>query len=80
MPIGGRTTAVRLPTSDIFLYASTPLSPATAETLQNMGGEVKWIVTPDGEHAMFTEQYTKAFPNAKSVDLSRLSPILDVAW
>ena len=30
-----------------------------------MGGEVKWLVTPDGEHAMYMEEFTKAYPDAK---------------
>lgn len=30
-----------------------------------MGGEVKWLVTPDGEHAMFISEYVEAYPNAK---------------
>jgi hypothetical protein len=65
VPIGGRGTAIRLPSSEVFLYVSTPHTPATAETIARMGGEVKWLVTPDGEHDMYIEEYTKAYPNAK---------------
>lgn len=65
--IGGRSTAIRLPTSEVFLYVSTPHTPATAQTIGQVGGEVKWLVTPDGEHAMFIEEFTKAYPNAQYV-------------
>lgn len=64
-PIGGRGTAIKLPTSEVFLYVSTPHTPATAETIARMGGEVRWLVTPDGEHTMYIEEYIKAYPNAQ---------------
>lgn len=75
MPIGGRTTAIRLTESTekgIFVYASSPLSPATKSAIQKLsseagseGGEVKWLVTPDGEHGMYIGDWKKEFPNAK---------------
>ena len=75
MPIGGRTTAIRLTESTekgIFVYASSPLSPATKTAIKKLGdeaggegGEVKWLVTPDGEHGMYIGDWKKAFPNAK---------------
>ena len=65
--IGGRSTAVKLPNNDVFLYVSTPHSPATAATIAKMGGPVKYLVTPDGEHGMYMEEYTKAYPEAKCV-------------
>ncbi|ORX34075.1 hypothetical protein BD324DRAFT_638279 [Kockovaella imperatae] len=71
--IGGRSTAIRLPSTDIFIYVSTPHSPATAETIRNMGGEVKWLVTPDGEHGMYIEEYTKAYPKAQPIGVERFA-------
>jgi hypothetical protein len=65
VPIGGRTTAVRLASSDIFVYASTPPTEATKATLASMGGEVKYLVTPDGEHGMNIGAFSKAYPGAK---------------
>ena len=66
MPIGGRTTAVQLKSSDIFVYVSHPPTPATKAVLAKMGGEVKYLVTPDGEHDMNIEAFHKAYPQAKS--------------
>lgn len=65
VPIGGRGTAIKLPSSEIMLYVSTPHTPATAETIAKFGGEVKWLVTPDGEHDMYIQEYAQAYPNAQ---------------
>ncbi|WRT64558.1 uncharacterized protein IL334_001490 [Kwoniella shivajii] len=91
VPIGGRSTAVRIPRSskpsfadggiqpapqapqpggstgsEVLVYASTPLTLATIQTLKALG-EVKWIVTPDGEHGMYIEDYVKHYPEAKPI-------------
>lgn len=65
MPIGGRSTAVRLGDKGVFVYVSHPLTPATEQALKQLGGEVKWLVTPDGEHGMNIKAWADAFPNAK---------------
>ncbi len=65
-PIGGRSTAIRLPSSEVFVYVSSPHTPATAGTIAKMG-EVQWLVTPDGEHSLYIEDFVKAYPNAKYV-------------
>lgn len=44
---------------------SHPLTAATEEALKQLGGEVKWLVTPDGEHGMNIKAWADAFPNAK---------------
>lgn len=64
IPIGGRSTAIRLP-QGLFVYVSHPLTTATREALQKLGGEVRWLVTPDGEHGMNIQAWAEAFPNAK---------------
>ncbi|KAK8847594.1 hypothetical protein IAR55_005453 [Kwoniella newhampshirensis] len=92
LPIGGRSTAVKLsrppkPTvgttsiqpaaqsgsssdSEVFLYVSTPLTPATKDALKSMG-EVKWLVTPDGEHGMFIKEYVDFYKDAKAIGVER---------
>ncbi|WWD21681.1 hypothetical protein CI109_106167 [Kwoniella shandongensis] len=92
IPIGGRSTAVRLsrppkPTvgatsiqpsaqsgsssdNQVFVYVSTPLTPATKETLKELG-EVKWLVTPDGEHGMFIKEYAEYYKDAQAIGLER---------
>lgn len=82
VPIGGRSTAIKLTQSTepgIFVYASSPLSPATKAAIEKLssegegqgggeGGKVRWLVTPDGEHGMYIQDWKKAFPEAKYVD------------
>lgn len=34
-------------------------------------GEVKWLVTPDGEHGINFETYAQAYPNAQTIGLPR---------
>lgn len=59
----------------IFVYASSPFSPATKAAIEKLSaesqpdGQVKWIVTPDGEHGMYIQDWKKAFPEAKWVAL-----------
>lgn len=74
LPIGGRSTAIRLTQSaekGIFVYASSPVSPATKSAIDKLSAEsqpadqVKWIVTPDGEHGMYIQDWQKAYPGAK---------------
>jgi hypothetical protein len=77
VPIGGRSTAIRLTQSTekgIFVYASSPVSPSTKSAIEKLSseagpgmdaGQVKWIVAPDGEHGMYISDWQKAFPNAK---------------
>ena len=78
VPIGGRSTAIKLTKSTepgIFVYASSPLSPATKAAIEKLSaegeggesGKVRWLVTPDGEHGMYIQDWKNAFPDAKYV-------------
>ncbi|WWC86678.1 uncharacterized protein L201_001555 [Kwoniella dendrophila CBS 6074] len=95
VPIGGRSTAIRIPRppkpsvteggiqpapqtsqstdstgSQVLVYASTPLTKATIEALKGLG-EVKWLVTPDGEHTMYIQEYVDHYPNAQAIGVER---------
>ncbi|KAI9636206.1 uncharacterized protein MKK02DRAFT_44910 [Dioszegia hungarica] len=71
VPIGGRSTAIRHGSGNVLIYVSSPHTPATAEILEGLG-EVKWLVTPDGEHGISFEQYIQAYPNAMTIGVPRL--------
>jgi len=71
MPFGGRSTAIKLENGDVWLVASTPLSPETKTTLNAMG-PVKYIVSPDVEHHFFLAEYKKAYPEAKVIGVEPL--------
>ncbi|KAL0956036.1 hypothetical protein HGRIS_002208 [Hohenbuehelia grisea] len=64
IPIGGRSTAIKLSDGSVWVIASTPLSDETNKTLNDLG-PVKYIVSPNGVHWMFLGEYKDAFPDAK---------------
>ncbi|WVQ69504.1 uncharacterized protein L199_007724 [Kwoniella botswanensis] len=90
VPIGGRSTAVRISrqpkpsvtesgiqpapqsnsSGEVLVYASTPLTKATVEALKSLG-EVKWLVTPDGEHTMYIQEYVDHYPSAEAIGVER---------
>ncbi|WVQ79871.1 hypothetical protein IAT38_001971 [Cryptococcus sp. DSM 104549] len=100
VPIGGRSTAVRLsrpskptitsssiqpnpqaaPADAVFIYVSTPLTAATKEALNGLG-EVKWLVTPDGEHGMWIQEFVDHFPGAQAIGVERFKEKKpDIPW
>lgn len=76
LPVGGRSTAIKLqqPPNEnaVWVLASTPLDEPVKESLKELGGEVKWIIAPDAVHSMFTEEWSKAFPEAKCIGVEGL--------
>lgn len=73
LPIGGRSTAIRLADKGVFVYVSHPYTEATDKALKELGGEVKWLVTPDGEHGMNIKAWADKFPDAQWVRLREVS-------
>ncbi|CAK9785619.1 hypothetical protein CC85DRAFT_272456 [Cutaneotrichosporon oleaginosum] len=81
VPIGGRSTAISLGDKGIFVYVSHPLTAATKEALSLLGGDVKWLVTPDGEHGINIKSWAEAFPSAQPIGVSRFKDEKpDVNW
>ncbi|KAF9028778.1 hypothetical protein BDZ89DRAFT_1160155 [Hymenopellis radicata] len=66
IPIGGRSTAVKLSNGGVWVLASTPLSTETKSTLDKMG-PVEYIVSADRVHHLFLTEYKTAYPNAKVI-------------
>ncbi|KAF9566506.1 hypothetical protein CPC08DRAFT_628233 [Agrocybe pediades] len=66
LPIGGRSTAIKLQDGGVWMLASTPLDTETRETLDKLG-PVKYIISPDVEHHLFLSQYKEAYPTAKVI-------------
>ncbi|GAA6014569.1 hypothetical protein JCM11491_004544 [Sporobolomyces phaffii] len=64
VPFGGRSTAIKLQSGNVWLAASHPLCPETLREISSMG-PVKHLVCFDAEHSMYTETYHKTFPDAK---------------
>ncbi|TXT16084.1 hypothetical protein VHUM_00587 [Vanrija humicola] len=82
VPIGGRSTAVRLNNGDdIWVYVSHPYTDATDKALKQLGGKVKWLVTPDGEHGMNIKAWAEQFPDAQPIGVKRFGHEKpDVKW
>ncbi|KAJ7731144.1 hypothetical protein DFH07DRAFT_847740 [Mycena maculata] len=70
-PFGGRSTAVRLSTGDVWVLASTPLTHDTKAALDKLG-PVKWIMGADAVHHLFLGQFKKAYPEAKVIGVAAL--------
>ncbi|ELU37964.1 hypothetical protein AG1IA_08011 [Rhizoctonia solani AG-1 IA] len=87
-PVGGRSTAVRLQSGDVWLLASTPLNDETKAKLNELGtvkyvdlSEAflliltflnRYICGADAVHHLFLGQYKKAYPEAKMIGVAPL--------
>ncbi|KAJ6532693.1 hypothetical protein DFH09DRAFT_1181988 [Mycena vulgaris] len=71
LPFGGRSTAIRLSTGDVWVLASTPLTHDTKAAIDKLG-PVKWIMAGDAVHHMFLGQFKTAYPEAKIIGVEAL--------
>lgn len=56
LPVGGRSTAIKLKSGDVWVLASTTLDPPTKSKIDEMG-RVRYIIAPDTEHSMYICTY-----------------------
>jgi len=70
-PIGGRSTAIKLRSGDVWVLASTPLTPETKETIDAMG-PVKYIMAADDVHHLYIDDFHAAYPGAKVIGVPAL--------
>jgi len=66
VPVGGRSTAVKLNSGDLWVLASTPLNEVTKTKLDELG-TVKYLIAPDAVHHVFLKEYKSAYPQAKLI-------------
>ncbi|KAN0063249.1 hypothetical protein ACQY0O_004413 [Thecaphora frezii] len=71
IPVGGRSTAVKLRDGKVWVLASTPLDEPTKAKIEQMG-EVAYLVAPDAVHHLFLPQYASAYPSAKVIGVEGL--------
>ncbi|KAF7323746.1 hypothetical protein MKEN_00595600 [Mycena kentingensis (nom. inval.)] len=64
LPIGGRSTAIKLANGDVWVLASTPLSPETKDALDKLG-RVAYLVAVNMYHNMYLPEFKAAYPDAK---------------
>lgn len=51
-PMGGRSTAIKLSSGDVWVIASTPFSDETRAAIEKLGN-VKYILAADADHHFF---------------------------
>ncbi|KAJ3558087.1 hypothetical protein NM688_g1124 [Phlebia brevispora] len=73
LPVGGRSTAIKLPHGQVWILASTPLDNETRKKLSELG-EVKYIVAGNAFHHMFLKDYKAAYPSASVIGPEELGP------
>ncbi|KIL57556.1 hypothetical protein M378DRAFT_133232 [Amanita muscaria Koide BX008] len=66
LPIGGRSTAIKLRDGGIWVLASTPLNEETKATIDKLG-PVRYIVGGNAVHRLFLSDFKKAYPDAKLI-------------
>ncbi|KAJ6616436.1 hypothetical protein B0H10DRAFT_2036995 [Mycena sp. CBHHK59/15] len=64
LPIGGRSTAIKMTNGGFWVLASTPLNTETKAKLDELG-PVEYIVSADAVHHLFLGEFKRAYPNAK---------------
>ncbi|KAF7789997.1 hypothetical protein EIP86_000945 [Pleurotus ostreatoroseus] len=66
LPVGGRSTAIKLSQDRVWVLASTPLTEETKKKLAELG-DVKYVVAPNLFHHIFLKDYKTAYPNASII-------------
>jgi len=55
-PMGGRSTAIKLSSGDVWVIASTPFSDETKAAVEKLG-TVKYILAADSDHHFFLSEW-----------------------
>ncbi|KAJ6491358.1 hypothetical protein C8R47DRAFT_1122400 [Mycena vitilis] len=66
IPIGGRSTAIKLKDGGVWVLASTALNPETKAKIDELG-PVQYIISADAVHHLFLGEFKKAYPTAKVI-------------
>ncbi|KIY72993.1 hypothetical protein CYLTODRAFT_417504 [Cylindrobasidium torrendii FP15055 ss-10] len=64
VPLGGRSTAIKLEKGGVWVLASTALNTETRTKIDELG-PVKFIVSPNSGHHLFLTEFQQAYPEAK---------------
>ncbi|KAI9891715.1 MAG: hypothetical protein M1814_002465 [Vezdaea aestivalis] len=76
LKIGARGTIIKTPSGSLVVFSPTPLTRQTRETVETLGGEVKYLIAPDAEHYLFLKEWLAAFPGASIIGPASLAPKL----
>mmetsp|Transcript_36312 Transcript_36312/g.85181 ORF Transcript_36312/g.85181 Transcript_36312/m.85181 type:complete len:337 (-) Transcript_36312:1251-2261(-) len=62
--VGCKMTLVKLSDGSLWVHSPVELDADMRSAISDIGGEVKYIVSPNYEHMKFAKQWFEAFPNA----------------
>ena len=68
-PMGGRSTAIKLSSGDVWVIASTPFTEETKTAVEKLG-TVKYILAADADHHFFLSEWI--LPPPLACDPARL--------
>ncbi|KAJ7098319.1 hypothetical protein C8R44DRAFT_811332 [Mycena epipterygia] len=66
LPVGGRSTAIKMTNGGVWVLASTALNPETKAKIDELG-PVQYIISADAVHHLFLGEFKKAYPTAKVI-------------
>ncbi|KAJ9121213.1 hypothetical protein QFC24_004888 [Naganishia onofrii] len=66
LPIGNRSTAVKLKDSRVLVVVSSPCDEPTKAKLAELG-QVSYLIAPDLEHTMRISDFHRTYPEAKCI-------------
>ncbi|KAI6094180.1 hypothetical protein EDD16DRAFT_1699118 [Pisolithus croceorrhizus] len=69
LPMGGRSTAIKLSDGGVWVLASTPLTEETKRKIDELG-QVKYIINADAVHHLFLGEFRRAYPDAKLIGVA----------
>ncbi|KAJ5775649.1 uncharacterized protein N7511_000660 [Penicillium nucicola] len=65
LQFGGRGTLVKLSTGSLAVFSPVSLTPEVRETVESLGGNVRYIAAPDLEHHLHLTPWKQAYPQAE---------------
>ncbi|KAI0790554.1 hypothetical protein C8Q75DRAFT_806455 [Abortiporus biennis] len=74
VPIGARSTAIKLTDGSLWVLASTPLTQDTKSKLAELG-DVRYIVSPARYHHFYLKEFKDEYPNAKLIGVKDLNDV-----
>jgi hypothetical protein len=67
LPIGGRGTIVKLTSGGLIVFSPVALTTEVKAKVEELGGNVKYLVAPDIEHHIFLSDWATAYPGVKLI-------------
>jgi PAS domain-containing protein len=63
--VGCRMTVIQQPNGDLIIHSPIGIDPPLIRSLEELGGVVKHVISPNYEHVKFASQWARQYPEAK---------------